>query len=142
MREGVPVQGDATRRLRELVVLYGQRDKVLKASEEERIVETAVNQYGFTVGAARALVIATAAARGIEIESDYQDAANAMVVALSGESKSIGEADFALVARYYASKSQLPVEEAKRRLKQQMEKIGILPAPSGVFFSRRWFRSI
>ena len=72
------MRGDPQDKLRELVLLYSQRDKVLTTAEEDSIVNTAVSEYGFTVGAARAIVIATAAGAGIEVEGDYEDAAKAM----------------------------------------------------------------
>ena len=108
MRIEGPVRGDPQDKLRELVLLYSQRDKVLTTAEEDSIVNTAVSEYGFTVGAARAIVIATAAGAGIEVEGDYEDAAKAMLVALGGTRKSITEADFALIAQYYLGKSKLP----------------------------------
>lgn len=137
-----PVQGNPQGRLRELVLLYGQRDRVLATSEEDSIVDTAVKQYGFTLEAARAIIIATAAGSGIEIESDYEDAANAMLVALGGTRKLIKEADFDLVAQYYLGKSNLAQDEVRRRVRQLVEKAGISPSPKGIFFSSRWFRSI
>ena len=137
-----PAQGDPQGRLRELVLLYGQRDKVLTTAEEDSIVEAAVKQYGFTVAAARANIIATAAGVGIEIESDYEDAAKAMLGALGGTRKLIKEADFDLVAQYYLGKSKLAQDEVRRRVKQLAEKDDISPAPTGIFFSTRWFRSI
>jgi len=142
MRIEDPVQGNPQGRLRELVLLYSQRDKVLTTAEEDSIVDTAVAQYGFTVGAARAIIIATAAGAGVEIESDYEDAANAMLAALGGAQKLIKEADFALVAQYYLGKSKLAQDEVQRRVKQLVEKAGISPASQGIFFSGLWFRSI
>lgn len=136
------MRGDPQDKLRELVLLYSQRDKVLTTAEEDSIVNTAVSEYGFTVGAARAIVIATAAGAGIEVEGDYEDAAKAMLVALGGTRKSITEADFALIAQYYLGKSKLPQDEVRRRVKQLIEKAGISPAPRGIFFSTRWFRTI
>jgi hypothetical protein len=136
------VRGDPQDKLRELVLLYSQRDKVLTTAEEDSIVNTAVSEYGFTVGAARAIVIATAAGAGIEVEGDYEDAAKAMLVALGGTRKSITEADFALIVQYYLGKSKLPQDEVRRRVKQLIEKAGISPAPRGIFFSTRWFRTI
>ena len=136
------MRGDPQDKLRELVLLYSQRDKVLTTAEEDSIVNTAVSEYGFTVGAARAIVIATAAGAGIEVEGDYEDAAKAMLVALGGPRKSITEADFALIVQYYLGKSKLPQDEVRRRVKQLIEKAGISPAPRGIFFSTRWFRTI
>ena len=136
------MRGDPQDKLRELVLLYSQRDKVLTTAEEDSIVNTAVSEYGFTVGAARAIVIATAAGAGIEVEGDYEDAAKAMLVALGGTRKLIKEADFDLVAQYYLGKSKLAQDEVRRRVKQLIEKAGIAPAPRGIFFSTRWFRSI
>ena len=136
------MRGDPQDKLRELVLLYSQRDKVLTTAEEDSIVNTAVSEYGFTVGAARAIVIATAAGAGIEVEGDYEDAAKAMLVALGGTRKSITEADFALIVQYYLGKSKLPQDEVRRRVKQLIEKAGISPAPRGIFFSTRWFRTI
>jgi hypothetical protein len=136
------VRGDPQDKLRELVLLYSQRDKVLTTAEEDSIVNKAVSEYGFTVGAARAIVIATAAGAGIEVEGDYEDAAKAMLVALGGTRKSITEADFALIVQYYLGKSKLPQDEVRRRVKQLIEKAGISPAPRGIFFSTRWFRTI
>ena len=142
MRIEGPVRGDPQDKLRELVLLYSQRDKVLTTAEEDSIVNTAVSEYGFTVGAARAIVIATAAGAGIEIESDYEDAAKAMLVALGGTRKLIKAEDFDLIAQYYHGKSKLPQDEVRRRVKQLIEKAGISPAPRGIFFSTRWFRTI
>ena len=136
------MRGDPQDKLRELVLLYSQRDKVLTTAEEDSIVNTAVSEYGFTVGAARAIVIATAAGAGIEIESDYEDAAKAMLVALGGTRKLIKAEDFDLIAQYYHGKSKLPQDEVRRRVKQLIEKAGISPAPRGIFFSTRWFRTI
>ena len=136
------MRGDPQDKLRELVLLYSQRDKVLTTAEEDSIVNKAVSEYGFTVGAARAIVIATAAGAGIEVEGDYEDAAKAMLVALGGTRKSITEADFALIVQYYLGKSKLPQDEVRRRVKQLIEKAGISPAPRGIFFSTRWFRTI
>ena len=136
------MRGDPQDKLRELVLLYSQRDKVLTTAEEDSIVNTAVSEYDFTVGAARAIVIATAAGAGIEVEGDYEDAAKAMLVALGGTRKSITEADFALIVQYYLGKSKLPQDEVRRRVKQLIEKAGIAPAPRGIFFSTRWFRTI
>ena len=136
------MRGDPQDKLRELVLLYSQRDKVLTTAEEDSIVNTAVSEYGFTVGAARAIVIATAAGAGIEIESDYEDAAKAMLVALGGTQKLIKAEDFDLIAQYYHGKSKLPQDEVRRRVKQLIEKAGISPAPRGIFFSTRWFRTI
>ena len=136
------MRGEPQVRLRELVLLSGQRDKVLTTAEEDSIVNKAVSEYGFTVGAARAIVIATAAGAGIEVEGDYEDAAKAMLVALGGTRKLIKAEDFDLIAQYYHGKSKLPQDEVRRRVKQLIEKAGISPAPRGIFFSTRWFRTI
>lgn len=134
--------GEAQRRLRQLVLLYGQRDRVLSSAEEEKILESAVKEYGLPVNSAQAIIVSAALAAGVEIESDYHDAAHNMVVALGGSRRSIKQSDFGLVVKYYQGKSKLPIEEVTRRVKRMVEEAGISPAPAGLLASGRWFRSI
>lgn len=135
-------KGEAPRRLRELVLLYGQRDRVLTATEEESILEIAVKEYGLSLNSAKAIIVSSAGTAGVEMESGYRDAARSMLVAFGGARKTIKQADFALVSKYYQSKSKLPMVEVDRRMKFLAEDAGISPASSGVFPSTRWFRSI
>lgn len=134
--------GEAQRRLRELVLLYGQRDRVLTSAEEANILEAAVKDYGLPVNSAQAIIVSAALTAGVEIESDYHDAARNMILALGGSRRSIKQGDFVLVVKYYQGKSKLPIEEVNRRVKRLVEEAGISPAPAGLFASGRWFRSI
>lgn len=129
-------------RLRELVLLRSERNAFLSTADEEQLLELAVTQFDMPVSRAKGIIIAVAESAGIEIESDLNRVADAMILSLAGQQKAISSSDFDLVAKYYSEKLRMPLPYTRARLKEIVTRAGVQPRRSGFLFSARWFRSI
>lgn len=128
--------------LRELVILRSERDSLLSSSDEEQLLETAVTQLNMPLSMAKGIIITSADSAGIEIESDINRVVEAMMLSMAGQQKAISSGDFELIAKYYSRNLRKPLTYARSRLKEIVNRSGVVPRRGGFLFSARWFRSI
>lgn len=129
-------------KLRQLVQLRGQRDRLLSLSDEEKILEEAVTQLDLPLGRARGILLAAADSESIEIESDLERVSGAMISALAGASRTISYDDFEAVVKFHAARTQSSTEDSRKAVKKLAERETVAPRRSGALFSTRWFRRI
>lgn len=133
---------DGERKLRELVLLRGERDAFLSIADEEQLLETAVTQFNMSLSMAKGVMIAVAESAGFEIESDLNRVVEAMVLSLAGQQMTISYDDFEIVSKYYSQRLHMPLPDARARVKDIVIRLGIKPRRAGFLFSARWFRTI
>ena len=129
-------------KLRELILLRGQRKRFLSTADEQEILETAITTLDLPAARAKGIILATADSASIETESELTRVVEAMILALAGSSKTLSYSDFMLVVKYYSRAMETTPDTAAAKIKEIMNGIRIQPARAGFLPSLRWFRAI
>ena len=133
---------ESEEKLRELVLLRGQRQRFLSATDEQDILEIAITQLNVPVARAKGIILATASSASIETESELTRVVESMILTLAGRSKIVSYSDFMLVVKYHSRVTDTATEVASVKAKALMNRLGIKPGRAGFLPSIRWFRSI
>lgn len=132
----------AERKLRELVLAKGGRDKLISARDEEDLLRLAISELNMPFSRAEGIVFAVAENSDIEIETDINRTVEAMVAALASPTGSITSGDFELVVKYMSDKLRISKTTARSRVKALVIDKNISPARSGLLQTTLWFRQI
>ncbi len=134
--------GNTERKLRELILAKGGRDRVISARDEEDLLRIAIAELNLPFSRAEGIIFAVAENTGIEIESDVDRAAEAMVVSLSAGSGAISQDHFEIIVDYLSDKLRVPKPIARNRAKELVESKNVVPARSGILQTTLWYRRI
>lgn len=134
--------GSAERKLRELILAKGGRDRVISTRDEEDLLRIAIAELNIPFSRAEGIIFAVAENTGIEIESDVDRAAEAMVASLAVGTGTISQEHFEIIADYLTDKLRIPKVIARSRAKALVDTQNVAPARSGFLQTTLWYRRI
>lgn len=129
-------------RLRQLVRLRAQRNRVLSAADEDKLLEEAVTRLDLSLDRARGVLYAEIQNNNVCLESDLDERVQELVTSIAGVKERLSRRDFEQIAAFYASRLKVPAETARKKLKRIMEEEGIAPKRAGLIPSESWYRRI
>lgn len=133
---------DAEDRLRQLVRLRTQRNRVLTTKDEDRLLEDAVTQLGLPLDRARGIILSETGNGEIEVETDLEDTISDLLKSLAGPKKRLSRRDFEAVAAFHSTRCRRSVEDSRSAVKKIMDEEDIVPRRAGILATTRWHRRI
>ncbi len=135
---------DPARRFADLVKLSGLQSKFIDRAQEQRLLEEGVTRYGLPLDEARGILRGVAEDLGYTFETETSRRIQQVLARHAGRRGSVSRAQFNSTAQVLRdfSANTITEAEARRQLKRVMADNGWRPKRAGLFWSRRWYRSI
>ncbi len=138
-----PSQQDQ-RKLADLVRLHLNNARFISCEQEQSLLEAGVTRLNMSLEDSRRTVEDIAESQDATLERDLQRSAQDLLAGLADKKGRVSKADFERAVEFYRTRTNgtLAVEEVRRRVKKLMAQADYKPVRSGLFRSRKWYRSI
>lgn len=133
---------DAEVKFRDMVRLRTMRKKWISSDDEHKLLSDAVERLGVPLTRARMLLMAELDRSDVKLESDVDDVAVGMIMAMANKKGRLKRKDFDMIARYIVKRNNRSLAEAESKVKEVMTENNIQPKGSGLLGSTRWFRAV
>jgi len=135
---------DPARRFADLVKLSGLQTKYIDRAQEQRLLEDGVTRFGLSLDEARGILRGVAEDLGYTFETETSRRIQQVLARHAGRRGYVSRAQFDNTAHVLRDFSGNTISEtqARKQLKRVMADNGWRPRRSGLFWSRRWFRTI
>jgi hypothetical protein len=126
----------------EFIKLQGFDDQYIDRQEEKRIIEVGVKN-GLSVDESLVLIRQIAAEKGLVVERDAEEQAQALLKQAAANDGKIDKKEFEQAVAQFQKMTQgkIPEHKVKQRLKNMMEEQG-WKAKEGGLFGSKWYSAI